>query len=250
MHRFPKLLWACAVVCASCTPAESHRPAVAEQSIAAKTAIVAFDSSANARANSTDLVATDSPDSIPLNGLRDSLSVEGNPEPKVPMVFAEVCPGEGCSYGTWIACQSIAVTTAQRPGAPVAFTLHRGDSLSALTGDQVVEQAGKIVFRDTVRVAAMVDRYLFTPADTLYPLSYDGEGEGTWFFHGRVGGGEWFFSEFGGPQNNPAIVLVRPRITRWWVRARSQSGKEGWFEYQPGIAFNPQSHYANGCPNQ
>jgi hypothetical protein len=166
------------------------------------------------------------------------------------MTFANVCPGEGCSYGTWIACKPITALSEARSDAPVAFTLRPGDTLVSLTGNQVVERAGKIVFRDTVRVrTAEMSRYLFTPADTLYPLAYDGEGLGTWYFHGRVGGGTWFFNEGGARgQPEPGIAVVRERITRWWVKARNHDGKEGWFEFLSGMVWDPTSHYADGCP--
>ena len=166
------------------------------------------------------------------------------------MIFADVCPGEGCHYGIWIACRPITALSEARADASVAFTLHSADTLVSLTGNQIVERAGKIVFRDTVRVRTEeLSRYLFTPADTLYPLSYDGEGLGTWFFHGRVGGGTWFFNENNARgQPDPAIVVARERITRWWVKARNHDGKEGWFEFKSGMVWDPTSHYADGCP--
>ena len=188
-------------------------------------------------------------DSLPFEELRDSLSVPDNPEPTIPIVFADICPGEGCRYGTWIACKPIAVLSESRLDAPVIFALSRGDTLISLTGNEVVERAGKIVFRDTVRVRTDGwSRYLFTPADTLYPLAYDGEGLGSWYFHGRLGAGTWFFNEYGHSQPDPGIVVVRAWLTRWWVKARNHDGKEGWFESQSGMVWDPRSHYADGCP--
>lgn len=163
------------------------------------------------------------------------------------MVFLDVCPGEICTFGTVIACESISLLSEPRPGAPIVFTANRFDTLVTITGNQVVEQAGKIIFRDTVRVREYTTRYLFTPSDTLFPLSYDGEGEGTWFFHGRVKSGVWFFHELDAPQDDPGIVIVRKLITDWWVKANNGDGKEGWFKFAPMIFVDPESTFADSC---
>src|SRR5205085_2022435 len=113
---------------------------------------------------SNDLSSVDSVDqSLPLDSLRDSLSVRGNPEPAIPMVFANVCPWEGCEFGRWLVCDTLRARSHARDDAPIAFTALRGDTLLALTGNEIVERAGKLVFRDTVQVSADGARYRFTP---------------------------------------------------------------------------------------
>jgi hypothetical protein len=250
MRLFPNCLWLGVMFCVSCAPAEVPRPDISQQPNVAATPST-IDSTIQ-RIDSSGLSTTGvAPiDSSPLNTLRDSLSVPGNPEPKVPIVFADVCPGEGCTFGTWIACRSISLRSEPRTGAPVAFIVHPKDSLVAVTGNEIVERAGKIIFRDTTRVSADGQRYLFTPADTLYPLVYSGELEGSWFFHGRLGYGYWFFHEFDGPQTDPNVVMVRERVTHWWVKAKHRQGDEGWFEFESGIAVDPEGHYEDSCPSQ
>jgi len=251
MRSFSHFVCSSAALFLACAPTEAPRTASPEQPKTPASAPSPIIEAQSPETVST-LPPTSTPedDSLPFEDLRDSLSVPGNPEPGVPMTFPNICPGEGCRYGTWIACKPITALSEARAGAPVAFTLHRGDTLVSLTGNQVVERAGKVVFRDTVRVrTAELARYLFTPADTLYPLSYDGEGLGTWYFHGRVGGGTWFFNENNARgQPDPGIVVARERITRWWVQARNRDGKEGWFESRSGMVWDPRSHYADGCP--
>lgn len=254
MRSFLKGLWLTVPLCVSCAPAEAPRQASPEQSrvsAAPPSHVDSAQASGIVTVGSLPEVVADT--SLPLKTLRDSLSVGGNPEPIVPMVFRDVCPGEICSFGLWVACESIPLLSEPRPGAPVVATVQRSDSMVTITGNEVVERAGKIIFRDTVSVGGEMERYLFTPADTLYPLSYDGEGYGTWFFHGRVGGGEWFFHEENDvPQYNPAVVIVRERITDWWVKAKDRGGKEGWFKFKsdPQIAVDPNGHYVDSCPSK
>jgi hypothetical protein len=251
MRPSANVLWLGVAICLSCAPSEVPGSANPQVSQISTTASPTASSPTVSRVDSVSPPTNDRPpDSVPLNTLRDSLSVADNPEPKVPMVFLDVCPGELCSFGTRIVCDSISARSEPRPGTPIVFTAHRMDTLITITGNQVVERAGKIIFRDTVHVRESTNRYLFTPSDTLYPLSYDGEGEGTWFFHGRVQGGVWFFHERDGPQEDPDIVMVRKRITDWWVKASNRDGKEGWFKFRSMIFVDPESDYADSCPSK
>jgi hypothetical protein len=254
MRSFLNAFWLSVPLCVSCAPAEAPRPASPEQPKVSAAATPRVDSAQVAGIVSVGPLPEAVLDtSLPLKALRDSLSVEGNPEPTVPMVFRDVCPGEVCSFGLWVACESIRLLSEPRLGAPVVATVQSKDTIITITGNQVVERAGKIIFRDTVSVDGEMERYLFTPADTLYPLSYDGEGYGTWFFHGRVGGGEWFFHEGSDmPQYNPAVRIVRERVTDWWVKAREAGGKEGWFKFKsdPLIAVDPHGHYVDSCQSK
>src|SRR4051812_823091 len=238
MRAISIMFFTAAALSAACAPSE-----VAQTNRAPETkpvATVVQPDSSNIAVS--DLSVSESVDqSLPLDSLRDSLSVRGNPEPAIPMVFADVCPGEGCEFGRWLVCDTLRARADTRDNAPIVFSALRGDTLLALTGTEIVERAGKLVFRDTVQVTADGARYRFTPADTLYPLAYDGEGLGTWFFHGRLGGGSWFFDDE--HQTNPRIVLVRQKLTRWWVKAKNPKGAEGWFEHQPELTVQLVSHY-------
>ncbi|MDP9204361.1 MAG: hypothetical protein M3P12_02750 [Gemmatimonadota bacterium] len=239
-----------AVCCISCAPAEVPRPAIPQEQKISAPPVADTSKSSGVASTPAGEIESGSGDSARLNTLRDSLSVVGNPEPKVPMVFTDACPGEVCTFGAWIACRSIPILSEPRRDAPVAFTLHRSDTLVTMTGNLIVERAGKVIFRDTVRVRGEGQRYVFTPADTLYPLSYDGEGEGRWFFHGRIRSADWFLQEWKDADHNPNVVIARELLTRWWVKTTNAAGKEGWFEFQPGIAVDTEDHYGNSCPSQ
>lgn len=197
-----------------------------------------------------------------LRQLADSISklppdfvVEGNPEPKLPIYYRDLCPGEGCSFGQWLACDTVRILKEASAGSPTAFVLHQGDTLTAVTGDVKILQAGKVVFSRVVKVDQEGMHALFTPADTLYPLIHTGEGFGAWYFRGKESGGFFFF----GTVDNTAEISTEPvegysvvRMAKheWWVKARTKKGQEGWFMpigFMPGMS----PHYEEGplaCP--
>jgi hypothetical protein len=175
-----------------------------------------------------------------LRQLADSVSklpfafvVEGNPEPKVPIVYKDVCQYEGCSFGEWLTCDTARIFTEPRATARTAFVLQRGDRFTAVTADMYVAQAGMVVFKRNVKIGGEGSSYFFTPADTLYPLMYGSEGGGLWYFRGKEAGGDFFFGN-GDPDDvgrdaEQGYELVRPISSQWWVRVRAKDGREGWF---------------------
>jgi hypothetical protein len=199
-----------------------------------------------------------------LRQLADSVSklsstylVEGNPEPSMPMVYKDVCPGEGCSFGEWLTCDTLRVFTAPADNPTTAFVLHRGDRFTALTGDVHIKQAGMVGFNRNVKVNEEGMKFFFTPADTLYPLLYEGEGFGTWYFRGKESGGFFFFGN--ADQESVEIPLVagvsgyvvlRPIKSEWWVKVRAKDGREGWLR-PSGSIFGMSPHYEEmpaSCP--
>jgi hypothetical protein len=184
--------------------------------------------------------------------------VEGNPEPKVPIVIKDICPGEGCEFGEWLTCDTLRVFTDASAKARTAFTLHRGDKFTAVTGDVHITQAGKVVFTRNKRVD--VDNnpgFVFTPADTLYPILYEGEGNGDWYFRGKDGGGDFFF----GNGNADGVLrstgrgyeIVRWIKSDWWVKVRAKDGREGWIVPNWGSIYGNSPHYTpmpDACPSE
>jgi hypothetical protein len=177
--------------------------------------------------------------------------VEGNPEPELPIYYRDLCPGEGCEFGQWLACDTVRVLKDARTGAPTAFVVHRGDTITTLTGDVKITQAGMVIFKRIVRIDEEGTHALFTPADTLYPLIHTGEGFGSWYFRGKEGGGFFFFgtvdktAEIGIPSSE-GFAVARHADHEWWVKARNRKGQEGWFQpngYMPGMS----PHYEEGA---
>jgi len=200
-----------------------------------------------------------------LRQLADSLSklppgfvVEGNPEPKVPIVIKDICPGEGCEFGEWLTCDTLRVFADASAKAHTAFTLHRGDKFTAVTGDVHVTQAGKIVFTRSKRVDVGNNTgFLFTPADTLYPILYEGEGYGDWYFRGKDGGGDFFFGNGSADgvhgSTGPGYEIVRWISSEWWVKIRARDGRQGWIVPNWVSIYGRSPHYTpmpDACPSE
>lgn len=196
-----------------------------------------------------------------LARLADSVSrlpvhyvVEGNPEPRVPIVYKDICQYEGCAFGEWLTCDTARIFTEPKSTARTAFVLKRGDRFTAVTADMYVKQAGMVVFKRNVKIQGEGSRYYFTPADTLYPLMYGSEGGGIWYFRGKEAGGDFFFgngdADDVGKYADRGYDLVRPIISEWWVRVRAKDGREGWFIPGDNI-YGRQPHYEpmpDKCP--
>ena len=183
--------------------------------------------------------------------------VEGNPEPPMPRVYKDVCPGEGCSFGEWLTCDTLRVFTEPSDKPRTAFVLRRGDRFTAVTGDVHIKQAGKVAFSRNVSVKEEGMNFFFTPADTLYPLLYEGEGFGSWYFRGKESGGFFFFGNVDQESTDIPVVagvsgyvVLRPINSQWWVKARARNGREGWV--RPGRSiFGMSPHYEEmpaACP--
>jgi hypothetical protein len=192
-----------------------------------------------------------------ISKLPSTTVVEGNPEPPMPKIYKDVCPGEGCEFGEWLICDTLRVFAAAGDNPKTAFLLQRGDRITSLTGDVHVAQAGKVVFHRNVKVSEEGVSYAFTPADTLYPLLYGGEGGGIWYFRGKESGGLFFFGNADQDATDIPVVagasgyeVVRPIKSQWWVKVRAKNGREGWIR-PGGSIYGMSPHYEEmpkSCP--
>ena len=200
-------------------------------------------------------------DAEKLRQLADSVSklpasfvVEGNRPPSVPIVIKDVCPFEGCEFGEWLTCDTLRAFTEASDTPKPAFMLHRGDRFTALTGDVHIAQAGMVVFHRNVAVDEEDEvNFVFTPADTLYPLLATGEGYGSWYFRGKERPGVFFFGNGHEAESRPerGYSVVRPIKSVWWVKLRTKDGREGWFVPRGGRIHGIAPHYEplpDACP--
>jgi hypothetical protein len=153
----------------------------------------------------------------------------------MPIVIKDFCPGEGCNFGVWLACQSFEAHVIESAKSPIVFRLKRSTLFRAVTGTLHVTQAGLVAFRDTFRLhdedVLGPDTLFFTPADTVYPLFYGSEGTGNWYFRGKQSGGPWFISDYHTSFAKSKIVIqLRRAVIHWWIRARNSDGLEGWID--------------------
>jgi hypothetical protein len=167
-----------------------------------------------------------------------ALQVQTPAGPRMPYEDVGACPGEGCVYREWTARSTVAVRRDRTSGAPVLFSLKKGEKAKALTGVVVTTRPGIVRFRESVelgyydvanRRAALVR---IEPAQTLYLLTYRGEGTTLAWLNGRlydeVDGSTAFFNDKCNDANRCAGKIVQEAQVVWWVQLRNSKGQVGW----------------------
>jgi hypothetical protein len=170
--------------------------------------------------------------------------------PPMPYEDAGACPFEGCVYRAWHANDAVSVRQTRSPNAPIVFTVRKGEAITALTGVVVTTSPGQVLFRqpadlawenlETVDLAGIpVRRPSATgvlhvePGETLYLLTYRGEGSTSAWFKGRLykelDGATAFFNAACDvdPDRCAGQIVDRPQMV-WWVQIRNAQGQTGW----------------------
>jgi hypothetical protein len=151
--------------------------------------------------------------------------------PQVPFEDVGACPFEGCVYRDWIANGPVTVRTDWRADAPIAFSLTKGDHVQAITGIVVTVKPGRVQFRKAVDLWSPSGPIHVEPGETLYLLTYHGEGSTTAWFKGRlyddVDGSEFFNFLCEEKITCNGTIIERPQKV-WWIRLRTMKGLTGW----------------------
>jgi hypothetical protein len=150
--------------------------------------------------------------------------------PPVPYEDVGACPFEGCVYRDWVANDTITVRRDRRADAPIVFTLMKGERVKAMTGVVVTLKAGRVQFRKPVDLYSTSGALHIEPGQTLYLLTYHGEGSTTAWFQGRlykgVDGSTAFFNAMC-TDDCVGKILERPQSV-WWAQIRNGNGEIGW----------------------
>jgi hypothetical protein len=152
--------------------------------------------------------------------------------PPMPYEDAGACPFEGCVYRTWVANAGVAVKSDRWIGAPIHFRLRKGDRARALTGVVVTMRPGRVRFKRPADLQSSDGPLRVEPTDTLFLLTYHGEGITTAWLNGRVyrdvDGSEFFdVSCQETPDDCNGTIAAQPRRT-WWVQVQNEKGAVGW----------------------
>jgi hypothetical protein len=139
--------------------------------------------------------------------------------PRMPFEDVGACPFEGCIYRDWIANRHVSVRESRGPHAPTVFTLEKGDHVTAVTGVVVTLKAGRVQFRTAVDVISNAGIFHVWPRETLYLLTYHGEGAWTVWFKGRL--------YYGVDESQLDKVVEKPQSV-WWIRVVNSHGVFGW----------------------
>lgn len=155
-----------------------------------------------------------------------------SPGPPVPYEDIGACPFEGCVYREWIANARVDVRSGRQANDRIVFSLKPGDKVQAVTGIVVTVKAGRVQFKVPVDLATSAGLVHVQPGETLYLLTYHGEGETTAWFKGRLydrlDGAEFFnaLCDDRPASCNRSIFEWPQRV--WWVQLRSLRGVMGW----------------------
>lgn len=153
--------------------------------------------------------------------------------PPMPFVDSGACPFEGCQYAQWQASSPVKIFQSRSTKSPVVYRIAAGTTVEALTGIVVTEAPGVVVFRDSVTLGTASAPIHIARGDTLFLLTYEGEGFTTAWFRGRtyrnVDGGVAIFNAGCDtePERCVGHIKVRPRQV-WWVFVKDASGRTGW----------------------
>ena len=151
--------------------------------------------------------------------------------PPVPYIQKNACPFEGCQFGLWTTNSPLKVYSREGDTTTILCTLTPGDSLIALTGNIHMERLGIVIVTKP--------HEQFSPGDTLYTLSYTGEGYNDVWYRGQELNIEIFWptdneTDFSTVNiNDPrwdqfSAVMVAPPLMIWWVQVTCRGHINGW----------------------
>ena len=172
----------------------------------------------------------------------------------VPFVQKGVCPFECCQFGRWRTQTALRVFKSEGDTSRVIFNLAVGDSFRAMTGNIHMEKVGVVVVTKPVES--------FAPGDTVYTLSYGGEGYYSVWHRGTIHDiQEFWYSEddidftainLNDPRwKSYSGVLTAKPLMIWWVNILLTNGQTGWLRLVNttfnGFMLDEQIEGMDGC---
>ena len=177
--------------------------------------------------------------------------------PPMPYEDPGVCPFEGCVYRNWQALKMVKVHRTRSAKAPIVFTVPNGEKVTAITGVVVTLSPGQVRFRrpvdlrwfgpieaDIVRGVTVPRQHEsgflhVEPRETLYLLTYYGEGDTAAWFKGRFyphldGASDIFYAACDDDATACARSIVRRPRRVWWVQLKNAKGQIGWAAIDQG----------------
>ncbi|HEX7051711.1 MAG TPA: hypothetical protein VF188_16015 [Longimicrobiales bacterium] len=149
----------------------------------------------------------------------------------LPDVYVDegACPFECCQYGPWWADRGAVIRSEPADTAPVIGTVQPGDTVQALTG-QVRTVPTPFVWKQDVEGSG---GHRYAAGDTLYVLTYLGEGFFRVWHEGEVFVESLDFSPYGGTSGKRCErcthgELLHELRSEWWVQVRLRDGTVGW----------------------
>lgn len=153
--------------------------------------------------------------------------------PPIPYEDAGACPFEGCVYREWQATETVIVRRVRSANGTIAFTVRKGEAITAITGVVVTTSPGQVRFRKPVNLSSSSGSVHVEPGETLYLLTYRGEGfTKAWFkgkFYEELDGSTAFFNDICATDSNrcAGAIVEQPKQV-WWVQIKNGKGQIGW----------------------
>ena len=152
-----------------------------------------------------------------------SFATAGDPAqatPPAPFLDFGACPFEECVYRNWVAKDLVTLRTERRADAPIAYKIRKGERVRAMTGVVVTTKPGTVRFQRTVDINHGSGTLHLKPGQTLYLLTYQGEGFTKAWFEGKLYTSVDYSAFSWGTAQKPQSV--------WWVKVRNAAGQVGW----------------------
>jgi hypothetical protein len=177
------------------------------------------------------------------------------PNPPFPQTWIArgVCPSECCAYRRWSARRALPVYAVEGRADRPAFTIARGDSFDALTGNVHVTRTGIARILRSFVIPEEHGRLIALAGERFALFEYDGEDswhawlhgsecwiDVDWLLHPTATTDEGGYSVYDRPTRRrgvralaPFLRMVREPKTEWWVHVRARDGREGWLWVDP-----------------
>ena len=104
--------------------------------------------------------------------------------PPMPYEDAGACPFEGCVYREWQANDAVIARRTRSENGPIAFSIRKGEAITAITGVVVTTSPGQVHFRKPFDLSSLSGSVHVEPGETLYLLTISRRG----FYKGLVQG--------------------------------------------------------------
>lgn len=154
--------------------------------------------------------------------------------PKMPYEDVGACPFECCTYREWTATARVTLLRDRRAGSGTAFVAQPGDRVRAITGVVITTRPGRAQVNRPVDLWTTEGTIHVVPGETLYLLTYRGEGYFTAWFKGRLYDqvdASMFAGVNGACETHPEKChgrVVEKAVSEWWVRVKSLKSVTGW----------------------
>jgi len=151
------------------------------------------------------------------------------PQPALPFVEKDVCPGEYCVYGRWTAQKTVPVFDTWQPDRHRIAQVAQKQNIVARTGLVVTSKPG------TIRMDRDLPEQGLRKGAVLFTYTYRGEGYSAVWFRGM------FYPDFdisftkwpdgaGCGGTHCAATYTDLGEKTWWVEILLPNGKVGWVD--------------------